>query len=146
MTQEDHIAALQQTIQPVLATFPDVQAAFLFGSHATGRARPDSDVDLGLAGPPERLEAQRLDLLTELTRAGLERIDLVLLDRADPALQFEAVRHNCLLYARPDFQRGTYFSRVVREYWDFEPYLRVQRAALKRRLQRGASGDHPSAS
>jgi len=51
-----------------------------------------------------------------------------------------------MLYARPDFQRGTYFSRVVREYWDFEPYLRVQRAALKRRLQRGASGDHPSAS
>ncbi|MCG5539233.1 nucleotidyltransferase domain-containing protein [Halorhodospira sp. 9622] len=144
MTQ-DRTEAIQQAVQPVLAAFPDVQAAFLFGSHATGHARADSDVDLGLAGPPERLEAQRLDLLTELTRAGLERIDLVLLERADPALQFEAVRHNCLIYARPDFQRGTYFSRIVREYWDLEPYLRVQRAALKRRLRRGASRDHPPA-
>ncbi|ABM61601.1 type VII toxin-antitoxin system MntA family adenylyltransferase antitoxin [Halorhodospira halophila] len=135
----DRVEAIQQTVEPVLKAFPDVQAAFLFGSHVTGRARADSDVDLGLVGPPERLAAQRLDLLAELTRAGLERIDLVLLDSADPALQFEAIRHNCLIYARPDFQRGTYFSRVVREYWDWEPYLQVQRAALKRRLQRGAS-------
>lgn len=133
------VDTLQETLEPVLPRFPDVAAAYLFGSFAEGRARTDSDVDLGLVGPPDALAEQRLDLLTELTRAGLDRIDLVLLDDADPALQFEAVRPNCVIYQREDFDRGAYFSRVAREYFDFEPYLRVQREALKRRLSRGSA-------
>ncbi len=125
-------------IESVLNRFPAVQAAFLFGSRATDRARPDSDIDLALVGPASGLRQAKLDILQAFVEAGLERVDLVLLDEADPAMRFEAVRPNCLVYTRGDFDRGSYYSRTVREYFDLEPYLKIQRQALKRRWLDGA--------
>lgn len=133
MLTEPEIAALRALFE---RHFP-VRAVYLFGSHAEGRARPDSDLDLAVVGPRGELEARRLDLLADLTRQGHDRVDLVLLDGADPALAFEAVRPNRLLYARPGFDHASFYSRTLREYFDFEPYLRIQRQALRRRLAHG---------
>jgi predicted nucleotidyltransferase len=126
--------AIAAHLRPAFEQYPAIEAVFLFGSHAEGRARVDSDLDLALVGPRAQLEAQKLDLLAELTHLGFDRIDLVLLDGADPALCFEAVRLNCLVYAQPSFDHGRYYSRALREYFDFEPYLRIQRQAFKQRL------------
>jgi hypothetical protein len=41
---------------------------------------------------------------------------------------------NRIVYQRPDFDSGSTFSLVVRQYLDFLPYLEVQRKALKERL------------
>jgi len=131
------IETIAQRVERVFARYREVDAAFLFGSRSVGRAREDSDIDLALVGCAEAIEPRRLDILTDLARAGLDEVDLVLLDGADPALRFEAVRPNCLVYAKPDFDRGSYVSLALREYFDFEPYLRVQREALKQRLTGG---------
>lgn len=52
-----------------LATQPDVLAAYLFGSYATGKARPQSDVDVAVllseADDLERFE-RRLRLIGEI--------------------------------------------------------------------------------
>lgn len=128
---------LRQQIHRVLKHYPSVQAAYLFGSHAEGRAKPGSDVDLALVGPRAELQTYKLDILADLTTEGIDRIDLVLLDGADPVLRFEAVHPNCLMHAREGFDHGDYFSRSLREYFDFEPYLHIQREAFKQRLLHG---------
>ena len=128
---------LLERIRRVLERYPTVEAAYLFGSHAQGHARSDSDVDVGLVGPRDVLRACRIDMLADLTAEGVDRVDLVLLEGADPVVRFEAVRQNRLIHARPGFDHGGYFSRTVREYFDLEPYLRVQRQAPKRRLLHG---------
>lgn len=128
---------LADVLAAVFEQFPSVRAAYLFGSHAEGTAGPSSDFDIALVGAGAELQLQKLDILTALVAAGFERVDLVLLDGADPFMQFEAVHHNCLIFARPDFDRGAYYSRVVRMYFDFEPYLRIQREAMKQRLTHG---------
>ena len=133
----DDLENLKRRIAAVLALYPAIEAAFLFGSQAEGRAGRESDVDLALVGPAERLRALKLDLLTDLVAAGLDRVDLVLMDGADLSLRFEALRPNCLVYAKPEFDRGSYYSRTLREYFDFEPYLRIQRSAIKRRVLDG---------
>jgi hypothetical protein len=94
-------------------------------------------VDLALVGPRDVLQGLKLDMLADLTAAGVDRVDLVLLDGADPSLRFEAVHANCLVFARPEFDHGSYFSRTVREYFDLEPYLNIQRQAYKQRLLHG---------
>ena len=131
------IETLRRRIRRVLGRYQAVQAAYLFGSRAEGRSEPGSDVDLALAGPRHALQAHKLDILADLTAEGLDRVDLVLLDGADLALRFEAVHHNCLLYSRTDFDHGSYFSRSLREYFDLEPYLNIQREAYKQRLLHG---------
>jgi hypothetical protein len=128
---------MRQRAGQVFARYPFIEAVYLFGSHAAGRARPDSDVDLAVVGPRAAFAAQKLEILADLTSAGMNRIDLVCLDEADHLLCFEAVHANCLLYARPDFDHAGYFTRILREYFDFEPYLRIQRAAYKQRVLSG---------
>lgn len=48
-------------------------------------------------------------------------------------VQFEAVRPNVPLYGADDFDHGAFISKVVRMYWDFEPYLERRRKAYKQR-------------
>ena len=46
---------IKARLDPVLQKYPEVQAAFLFGSQAEGTATAESDIDLALVGPRERL-------------------------------------------------------------------------------------------
>ncbi len=66
-------------------------------------------------------------------------MDLVFLDTDDIVLKYEAVRHNRIVYQTEDFDRGALYAKVVRQYLDFLPYLKVQREAYKRRILDGQS-------
>ncbi len=123
---------LKTCLRRVLNRFPEVRAAYLFGSYAEGRAHADSDLDLALV-VTRPLGTKKLDILAALVCEGLDNVDLVTLDTDDVVLRFEAVRPNRLVYARDDFDHGSYYSRTVRQYLDFLPVLEVQRAARKRR-------------
>jgi predicted nucleotidyltransferase len=124
-----------ERLAQVFARHPEVLAVYLFGSHAEGRQRLDSDIDLGIL--PATLDARKhkLDLLADLVQAGFENVDLVYLDTHDVVVKHQAVRLNHVIYHTPAFDRGGTYSRIVREYLDFLPYLNVQQQAMKRRLQ-----------
>ena len=121
----------------VFRQFPEIRAVYVFGSAATGKRRPDSDLDLAILAEDESFQRRKLDVLTELTRQGFDNIDLVFLNTADTVTQYEAVRLNKLIYSTADFDRGYYYSKIVRLYLDFLPYLDVQRKAYKQRLLGG---------
>ena len=92
-----------QAIQQVLAAYPEVEQAIVYGSRALGRQRPASDIDLTLIGPAigfgtlARIETDLDDLLLpwliDLSRladlshppllAHIERVGRVLYRRAD---------------------------------------------------------------
>ncbi len=129
-----------ERLKGVFARYPQIWAVYLFGSRAEGRARADSDVDLGVILRPGASPPDKLDVLTVLVKVGYENVDLVFLDPADIrdiVLWFEVVRHNRVVYATEDFDRGTLFSRIVRMYWDFLPILEIQRRAYKERILHG---------
>ncbi|WP_251979434.1 type VII toxin-antitoxin system MntA family adenylyltransferase antitoxin [Salinibacter ruber] len=135
--------ATEHRLRNVLADHPAVRAAYLFGSIAAGRERDRSDLDLGIVVDSDRWEPtdDKVPLITDcMEAAGRDWIDLVVLNGAPLVLQFEAVRPNAPLYGADNFDHGAFISKVVRMYWDFEPYLRRQRKALKERLQEKAHG------
>ena len=136
-SMDPSVDELKAIIAPILARYRAVEAGYLFGSRARGTASRDSDLDLALVGEASGLEAIKLDVLADLTVAGFDRVDLVCLDGADIVLAFEAVSPNCPIYLGKGFDHGSYFSRTLREYFDFEPYLRIHRQASKKRLLSG---------
>ena len=90
-------------IQQVLASYPEVEAAILYGSRALGRHRPASDIDLTLVGPAigaaalARIDADLDDLLLPWV------IDLsCLASIRHPALLAHIERAGVDLYRRPD--------------------------------------------
>jgi len=125
---------LRGKLTSVFRRYPDIQAVYLFGSTAEGRARPESDIDLAVIASSSRIKEKKLDILSELAQVGMCNVDLVFLNDQDLVLQYEAVRQNRLVYAREDFDRGATYSKIMRKYLDLEPYLRAQRAAYKRRI------------
>lgn len=131
------IHKLEEGLNEVFEDFPEVEAVFLFGSVAEDRVGAESDLDLAIVPSGAGLRERRLDLLSALVRAGFDDVDLVFLDTADVVLRYEAVRPNLLIYAREGFDHGEYYSRALREYWDFLPYLELQRESMKRRILYG---------
>jgi predicted nucleotidyltransferase len=117
---------------------PGVAAAYLFGSAASGRTHPGSDLDLAVVPQAAAARPDKLELLTELTRAGYDNVDLVILatgGAGDVVLAYEAIAPNRMIYASPNFDRGAYYSATVRRYLDLQPYLKRQREAYRRKLE-----------
>jgi uncharacterized protein len=127
----------REAIAEILAAYDGVRAVYLFGSQALGRAQAGSDIDLAVVPRDSAPRPDKLAILGDLAAAGFTNVDLVFLDTDDIVLKFEVVRLNDLIYQAPDFDSGTYFSKIVRMYWDFLPYLRIQREAYKRRILDG---------
>lgn len=129
----------------VFRKYPEIWAVYLFGSAAEGRMHGESDIDLAIVPRSPDARARRLDILTDLARLGFCNVDLVFLDTDDIVLKYEAVRLNRIVYQTDDFDPGEMYSRVVRQYLDFLPYLEVQRRAYKERILHGSGRGYPEA-
>lgn len=130
-----------KAVQPDLSVLPeifknfsDIQAVYLFGSMADDKATPQSDIDLAIYPRNPSLREKKLDILADLTRAGFNNVDIVFLDIPDIVVRFEVVRRNRLIYSIPDFDAGSFFSLTIRQYFDFLPFLQMQREAYKQRI------------
>jgi uncharacterized protein len=126
-----------EKLEGIFTRYPEIKAAYLFGSQASGQTHSESDLDIALFPRLSTLRERKLDLLTDLAAAGFDDVDLVIIDTDDIVLRFEAVHQNRLLYAVPEFDHASNFSIIIRQYFDFLPYLDVQREAYKRRLLDG---------
>jgi uncharacterized protein len=114
-----------------------VLIAYLFGSHAVGRAGPESDYDIAVLFAPELSSAEhghwRLELIGRLIDVyHSDAIDLIILNDASPLLCFEVLRVRHVLYNRDDEARVAFEVRTMQEWFDWEPrYTRMQRARLR---------------
>jgi len=116
----------------VLKSEPAVVAAYLFGSEAAGKARPDSDVDIAVLlrpGSSHGPSDANLDVdlaLSERLRAALRgrRVDVVVLDRAPLSLAFEAVKGELLFSRDDDGRRIVAEASIMSRYHDRVYYLR----------------------
>jgi predicted nucleotidyltransferase len=121
-------AALEESTHGLLA-------AFLFGSHADGRAHRESDVDVGVlldreALPTARARFERgLELSTRLQDVlGSGRVDLVVLNDAPPGLGRHVVVSGRRLLDREPERTHAFVRDVQLRAADLEPFLRWTRA------------------
>jgi predicted nucleotidyltransferase len=121
-------------LEKIFQKYPDIQAVYLFGSTAGGTTHAESDLDLAILPEKSTLRNRKLDILADLAREGFSDVDLVFLDTKDVVIKFESVHHNRLIYCAKDFDANAFFSLVLRQYFDFAPYLKIQREAYKRRV------------
>lgn len=138
-------------IQPLL---PELQRlfqehrvilAYLFGSQASGKAGPLSDVDIAVLFA-ENLSSRmrfrlRCRLIAELMgvfrRNDVEVVDLA---EASPLLRNQVRRYSQLLYCQDDRQRVRFQTETLRDYLDTKPIRQVQQYDLLKRIQEGTYG------
>jgi predicted nucleotidyltransferase len=136
--------AFRQPLQCLFQQHP-VRLAYLFGSQATRRTHPSSDVDIAVLldeslTSDERF-AERLRLLGDLScLLGTDHVDLVMLNEAPPLLAYETLRHGILLYCADAQTRIEFQVRTLRAYEDTIPLRRILAEAMVARLKAGTFG------
>jgi predicted nucleotidyltransferase len=132
-------------MRPILARYPQIAAAWLFGSAARGELRPDSDVDVGILLRDPRVTAADEymmlgDLIARLEVVTAPRpVDVVLLEHQGPVFAHQALVDGHLIF-EPDRERRIDFeAATVMRGIDFRPTWEIaqkgQLEALRRRLR-----------
>lgn len=108
-----------------------LRAVVLFGSRATGHARPDSDCDLCVS--VSTLPVDEMRLIRELSEALSADVDLSVFERIGPSLKYTVAREGKLLFGtRADWDRLR--LRAISEWQDSARFLGATRAYLDRAL------------
>jgi predicted nucleotidyltransferase len=130
--------ALAENVQQMMTKIADwcserpVKLCVLFGSQATGRQRPDSDVDLAI-WPNQSPSAQtKLTWLRELETLLGKSVSLALVSAdLDPVLGFEIVRDGRVIYEQQPELWFKHRSQLWFAYTDSLPFRQEARRQLK---------------
>jgi predicted nucleotidyltransferase len=109
-----------------------VSSAYLFGSHAAGRAHRDSDVDVGVLLSWKLDRAQRFEERVRLAgalpgRLGGRPVDVVVLNDAPPQLGRRVVLDGRRVFCADPKADHAYRRDVQLRAADLEPFLRRTR-------------------
>jgi predicted nucleotidyltransferase len=135
-----------EKLKPIFEDYPYIAAAYLFGSYATGKISPMSDVDIAVLlkepHPKGRELMHEMNYLSYRIEKALqaEEVDLIELNNQGLIFQHNILRTGKLIYdADRDF-RVKFVAKVISKYCDFEPTLRFMNnyyfEGYKKRLAR----------
>lgn len=139
-------SSLKVCLSKLLPRYP-VKLAYLFGSAATGKTTPLSDVDIALVlldekVDPGKLLLMELQLEEEISRhCEIEEVDVRIINAAPLMIRGEVVTHGILLYS-PDEDFRIQFETTTRSaYFDFLPVAAmIQQEYFDRLYERGLNG------
>lgn len=119
-----------------------ILAAYIFGSVATGRTRPGSDIDVAVLlsdrVPATRYLKYRLQLMADLG-AALHRpdVDVVILNDATALLAHRVLSKGRLVFERSASARVRFQVQTAARYSDFVPMFETQIHYLKKSVWEG---------
>jgi predicted nucleotidyltransferase len=132
----------RQALEAYFALLDSVVLAYLFGSHARGKAGPLSDVDVAvlLAGQPDdaRCFDMRLEIIGGLMDIlHINDVDVAILNQVPLALRYRVVRDGILLFCRDRQAMVAFKAQTVIEYLDFKPVIERHEHAILERARKG---------
>src|SRR3989338_2752421 len=109
-----------------LKKLPYVEAIIMFGSHARGTARQDSDIDIAVItkGATEEQEWDIIEKTNELDINTFSRLPL--------PIQFRIIKEGKTLFIRNKKVFEEVQLKTIRNYFDFQPFLdRMYRSVIE---------------
>ena len=123
LTKED-----RQKISEYLSGQKKIDVAYLFGSQSTGKAGILSDIDIAVLFDKKISKEDRFN--EKLTIAGelgsllkSNKVEVVDLNSAPPALRFSAIEKRDILFVRSDSERSTFEADTMSKYQDYRYFL-----------------------
>ncbi|MDF1557590.1 MAG: nucleotidyltransferase domain-containing protein [ANME-2 cluster archaeon] len=141
-TKQEHVA---QILEEFFKHLEYVELGYLFGSTARAEDGILSDIDIavylkdGLSNQDQN--QKRLELISGLTTLlKSDRVDLVIMNRAPPVLNFEVIKVNMPVYVRDRDFKLEVEQKIMSRYLDrkhHEDFL--NRSFLERIVEKGLS-------
>ena len=115
------LPGMDKLLREVLARFPGLMLALVFGSVAKGCQRADSDLDIAVAANQALTAADKMAIIEALAERTGRPVDLIDLKVVAEPLLGQIVRHSRRLMGS-DNAYGQLISRHLFEQADFMPY------------------------
>jgi len=117
----------------------DIQLIILFGSRAREDHNLKSDLDLAFLLKADFFEQinnvdLRIDLSNHFSKLTGIETDIIILNSAKPLLKFQVLKHGKPIYVNEDFDYPGYFSKSLREHFDFKYYKEYHYQKMRERL------------
>ncbi len=110
----------------------------LFGSHAKGRARPGSDVDIAVRAIQRPWGDWKWEFEVEAALSGAIQadgeVDTVFLNGASPLLMFQVASTGQPLFEKEEGAFSEFRSYAARVYYDYEPRFSRQAKYLREKF------------
>jgi predicted nucleotidyltransferase len=128
--------------------YPEIVAAYLFGSAVTGRKNPMSDVDVAILLQEPTPLRRELSISFHIMSAVQETFhregDVKVLNRiTDLPFLHEVLSKGKLVYERDPAVHRAFVAETVIAYLDFKPAYEIALRNYARSLKRGKSQYHP---
>ena len=120
-TAPQSMQSLDVQLKEVLAHFPKIAFAMLFGSVALGNQRADSDLDIAVAAKKALTAHEKITLISALADSTGRPIDLIDLKLVSEPLLGQILRHGKRILGS-DTLYGELISHHLFEQADFMPY------------------------
>jgi predicted nucleotidyltransferase len=126
-----------EKILSVMNNYPEIHIVILFGSAVKNRLRPDSDIDIAVAGSRTLLSDQKYDMLLSLSEALAREVDIVDLQAVAGSILQQALCKGVIIKKTSP----PILAELIKKMWynqsDMMPYTR---RILKARCERFIHG------
>jgi predicted nucleotidyltransferase len=132
----ERVKGLKERVEGVIGGYPELRVVILFGSAASERLTPNSDIDIAVAaGRPLGVE-RMAKLHFDLARVLPLEVDLVDLQRASGILLQEILGHGTLIRSTP----STYTDLMARMWYNQADMMPYTRRILEKHARRFVHG------
>ncbi len=109
----------------------DIDAIYLFGSYATGKVKPTSDIDICVIAKKDIPKEAKEAILSNSSK----KIDIVIFWDLPYAIRFRILKEGKPLYVKDNLTLQRIKTDTLRSYRDFRP-------VIKRHISRVLGGSH----
>ncbi len=124
---------LEAVILLLKQNIDDLQGIYLFGSQASGRSRPDSDIDIAVLAKTKVDPVRRWEIAAECGIAIQRDIDLIDLRTATTVLQYQVITEGKRIYTIDEYSCDVFENYIMSEYLDFQTFLQPLIDAIRKR-------------
>lgn len=127
---------LERRLVRALQARGEIQEAYLFGSHAAGRAQDHSDIDIAVRVDEGSLHGSDYGYAAELTAhlmaaLGANDVDVVILNAAPPVLYHRVLRDGRRILSRDPRATAAHEGYALSRYCDYLPQIAKIEAARR---------------
>lgn len=129
-----------------LNIFDKIKLLMLFGSRARGDNSENSDVDIAILLDDNYFEEiNPLELRSELMVYYSDHLnnecDVILINEANSLLKYQIVKYGEIIYISDKLGYSTFYSKIVREHFDFRYYKNLHYDRMMERIVKGGDSD-----